>query len=161
MKPATQQEIRASLANCSRGEAARMTFPAGYRDLSWADIEYLGWRDPKAPLRGYLVIWRADRLVGIALRAPEAVTKKSVMCTLCRSTHSSGGVALFVAKLAGAAGRADNTVGTYICADLNCSRYARQPKPTVSVRPEPGKSLEEKLAGLQERAAAFVDRVLQ
>src|SRR6476469_3159952 len=113
MKPANQQEIRASLANCSRGEAARLSFPATFRQIDWDQLDYLGWRDPKAPLRGYLVMWRADRLIGIALRAPEAVTRKSVMCTLCRSTHSSGGVALFVARLAGAAGRADNTVGTY------------------------------------------------
>ena len=137
-----------------------MSFPAAFREVKWPELQYLGWRDPKAPLRGYLVIWRDGRLVGIALRAPEAVTRKSVMCTLCRSTHSSGGVALFVAKLAGAAGRAENTVGTYICADLNCSTYARLAKPTLSVRPEPGKSLDEKMSGLADRTAAFVDRVL-
>ena len=68
----------------------------------------------------------------------EGVSNKTVMCALCRSTHSGGGVALFVARRAGAAGRNDNTVGTYICADLACSMYARLPAATASACPAPG-----------------------
>ena len=97
MKPLDQQQIRSAMANSTRGEASRMVFPAGFGGLEFSDLEYLGWRDPKAPQRGYLISWYADRPVGIALRAPEGASKKSVMCTLCRSTHSSGGVALFAA----------------------------------------------------------------
>jgi hypothetical protein len=160
MKPLDQQQIRSAMANSTRGEASRMVFPAGFGGLEFADLEYLGWRDPKAPQRGYLVSWHDDRAVGIALRAPEGASKKSVMCTLCRSTHSSGGVALFAAARAGAAGRNGNTVGTYICADLACSTYIRQPKATLAVVPEPGVDVEERIEGLLHRTAAFVDRVL-
>jgi len=137
-----------------------MLVPAGLGALAWPDLEYLGWRDPKAPQRGYLVSWHGERLVGIALRAPDGASQKSVMCTLCRSTHSSGGVALFAAPRAGSAGRNGNTVGTYICADLACSRYIRMPKPTMAVTPESGLDVEQRIAGLLARTAAFVDRVL-
>ena len=61
---------------------------------------------------------------------------------------------------AGVAGRNGNTVGTYICADLACSTYIRLPKPTVAVAPEPGLDIDERIAGLLTRTAAFVDRVL-
>jgi len=160
MRALTQQEIRASMSNCSRGEAARMMMPAAFAAIEWPNLEYLGWRDPKAPQRGYLVLRRADLLTGVALRAPEGTSNKTVMCTLCRTTHSGGGVALFVARRGGAAGRNDNTVGTYICADLACSKYIRLPKATAAIVPELGKDVVARSAGLIERASAFVDRVL-
>jgi len=160
VKPLDQQQVRSAMANSTRGEASRMVFPAGFGGLDFSELEYLGWRDPKSPQRGYLVSWQDDHPVGIALRAPEGASKKSVMCTLCRSTHSSGGVALFAAPRAGAAGRNGNTVGTYICADLACSTYIRLPKATVAVIPEPGLDLAGRITGLLTRTAAFVDRVL-
>jgi hypothetical protein len=160
MKSVTHQQIRASMRNSSKGEAARMVLPTAFGEIDWANLEYLGWRDPKAPQRGYLVLAADERLTGLALRAPEGTSRKTVMCTLCRSTHSSGGVALFVARRGGAAGRNDNTIGTYICADLACSRYIRLAKPTVAVVPEPGKDLDARIAGLIDRTSAFIERVL-
>ena len=67
---------------------------------------------------------------------------------------------MFAAARAGAAGRNGNTVGTYICADLACSTYIRQPKPTLAVVPEPGVVVQERIEGLLHRTASFVDRVL-
>lgn len=160
MKPLTQQEIRSSMSNSSRGEASRMVLPAAFAGIDWPNLEYLGWRDPKAQQRGYLVLPREDKLIGVALRAPEGTSNKTVMCTLCRTTHSGGGVALFVARKGGAAGRNDNTVGTYICADLACSKYIRLAKATAAIVPEPGKDPETRAVGLIERTSAFIDRVL-
>lgn len=137
-----------------------MVFPTTFGELNWDDLEYLGWRDPKAQQRGYLALWREDALTGLALRAPDGASRKSVMCTLCHSTHSGGGVALFVARRGGAAGRNENTIGTYICADLNCSRYARLSAATASIFPEPGIEVEERLIRLRRRSTAFVNRVL-
>lgn len=136
-----------------------MNFPATLAGIEWDSLEYLGWRDPNAPQRGYLVVWEEERLTGLALRAPEGVSNKTVMCALCRSTHSGGGVALFVARRAGAAGRNDNTVGTYICADLACSMYARLPAATASACPAPGICVDQRLADLYRRTVTFLDRV--
>jgi tRNA(Arg) A34 adenosine deaminase TadA len=47
------------------------------------------------------------------------------MCSICLTVHASSGVTNFVAAKAGPAGRAGNSVGNYICADLQCSRYVR------------------------------------
>jgi hypothetical protein len=160
LKPLTQQQIRSSMTNCSRGEASRMMLPAAFAGIDWPNLEDLGWRDPKAPQRGYLVLPLDDRLTGVALRAPEGTTNKTVMCTLCRTTHSGGGVALFVARRGGAAGRNDNTVGTYICADLACPKYIRLTRATAAIAPEPGKDVEARAAGLIDRTSAFIDRVL-
>ncbi len=160
MKPADPKAIRQAMANCSKGEAQRINLPAGLADADFSALEYLGWRDPKAPQRGYLVLWMGDRLVGLVLRAPEGASRKSMMCTLCRSTHTGGNVALFVARRGGDAGRNGNTVGTYICADLACSGYARMLKATAAVAPDPGLDVPQRLSSLHRRASAFVDRVL-
>jgi hypothetical protein len=68
-----EARVRASFVNCSKGEIGRMNVPP-LADLAWDRLEFLGWRDPKAPDRGYLVTpWDGD-FVGIALRAaPERV----------------------------------------------------------------------------------------
>jgi hypothetical protein len=67
MNARTEQEVRRSFVNCSRGEAASLTMPSGFAELDWSTLELLGWRDPKAPLRGYLVLERDGRTTGTAL----------------------------------------------------------------------------------------------
>jgi len=52
----TEQQVRRSFVNCSRGEAGALTLPPGFGDLDWAELDVLGWRDPRAPLRGSLVL---------------------------------------------------------------------------------------------------------
>ena len=48
-----------------------ITLPQDLAHTPWDEREYLGWRDPKAPLRGYLVAERDGRPVGVAVRAAE------------------------------------------------------------------------------------------
>lgn len=127
MQALTEKDIRRSFVNCPRSEAATMTVPRNLEELPWQDRDYLGWRDLKAPLRGYAVLWRDDRPLGLALRATETAVsaRTAVMCLLCRSIRSGGGVTLFTARRAGEAGRNGDTVGQYICADLQCSQRIR------------------------------------
>jgi hypothetical protein len=68
-----------------------MTLPRDFADLPWDEHEHLGWRDPKAPLRGDAVLWRDGAPLGIAQRAAEhTVSRRRVaMCLLCQSTHSA------------------------------------------------------------------------
>lgn len=160
MNRPTEAEIRGAMFNCSKGEARRMTLPVGFATLDWESREFLGWRDPKAPQRAYLVVEEGVARRGLALRTPDRVSGRPVMCALCRTTHSGGGVALLVAARPGAAGRAGNTVGTYICTDLDCSRHVRMTRATGEIRPEPGVEVEERIRGLRTRAVEFVQRVL-
>ncbi|WP_052849533.1 FBP domain-containing protein [Streptomyces avicenniae] len=143
MRPLTETDIRASFVNLSKGEVKRLDMPQGFEDSPWADLDFLGWRDPGAPGRMYLVAERDGALIGIALRsvngAVRGFTSRS-MCTLCLTTHSGGGVTLMAARRTGSAGRQGNTVGQYLCADLACSLYIRGIRDTTV-----GRTLEETL----------------
>ena len=68
-------------------------------------------------------------------------------------------VALFVARRAGAAGRAGNTVGTYICADLACSLYLRGLREPEVPQGDTA-ATEVRVERLGDRLETFVKRVL-
>lgn len=68
MKAVSEQEIRTSFVNCSRGEAKRLALPRDLAEQPWDDLDFLGWCDPGAPDRGYVVTERGGEVVGVALR---------------------------------------------------------------------------------------------
>jgi hypothetical protein len=166
----TELEIRRSLVNCSRSEAADATLPRDLDQLDWACLDVLGWRDPRAPLRGYLVHRMVDAAdgrpaVGLALRAADTrmSSRRSAMCLLCHAVQSAAAVSLFTARRVGAAGRNGNTVGTYVCADLQCAARVRAvPAPARSL-PEDlqAVAVEENVAGLRQRLRSFTADVLR
>ena len=159
----TDQQVRRSFVNCSKGEANSATLPRDLADLPWDELEVLGWRDPKAPLRGYLVVQREGRPVGIALRAADTrmSARRSVMCLLCQSAQSGDAVSLFTARRAGEAGRNGNTVGTYVCADLACAVRARSEIPPWLRERDPEEVAAERTAELEQRVHGFLDAVLR
>ncbi len=161
MKPLTESDIRGSLVNASRGDAERMTLP-GLHEVVWEDREFLGWRDPRAHQRGYIVHWQDDRPVGIALRAAETRMSPgiSAMCSLCRTPQPAHQVSLFTAPRAGDAGRDGNTVGTYICSDLACSLIIRIAPPRSDLQPDPREVIASRAAGLRSRLDAFTRQIL-
>jgi len=162
----TEQQVRRSFLNCSQGEAKGLTLPKGFADLDWAALDLPGWRDPKAPLRGYLVVETdtggAIRPVGIAVRAAESrmSARTTVMCLLCQTAQSGDAVSLFTARRSGEAGRNGNTVGTYICADLACSILIRIAPPASDLHPAPEEIIASRAAGLTSRLEAFIAQVL-
>lgn len=166
MEPLDEGAIRGSFVNCSKGEASRIRLPAGFTDggVPWADLDFLGWTDPGAPLRALLVVPGAQGPTGIVLRRPEArrgSAMRSSMCSVCLTDHAASGVALFVAPLAGPEGRKGNTVGEYLCADLACSLYLRgkrQPKLRL-VRRDETLALDDRIDRAMTKLAAFTDRV--
>ncbi len=89
-----------------------MRLPADFAELPWEDLDFLGWRDPGAPLRAYLVVPAAapgGAPAGIALRVPERSRTSAVqssLCRICLTGHAASGVTLFSAPRAGAAGAA-------------------------------------------------------
>lgn len=162
MKPLTDPEIRAAFVNCTKGEARRLNVPRDLGSRPWADLDFLGWRDPQAPERAYLVADLDGELTGIALRCPgpSPLQKRSNICSFCLTSHT-GGVTLMVAPRTGKAGQQGNSVGTYLCTDLACSLYLRGKKPVVGLggRFEERLTLEEKVERTMGNLAAFVDKV--
>ncbi|MFI0723718.1 FBP domain-containing protein [Streptomyces sp. NPDC021224] len=166
MDPLTDAELRASFVNCSKGEAGRINLPRDLPALPWADLDFVGWRDPGAPDRAYLVAPATapgGKAVGLTLRiAPGARRSlmRSSLCGLCLTGHSGGGVDLLAAPLAGAAGRQGNTVALYMCADLQCSLYIRGKKTSALVRRmEETLTLEEQIGRTRRNLDAFLAKV--
>ena len=89
MKALTDKEIRRAFVNCSRNEAMAMTLPGSLDDVPWDEREFLGWRDPRAPLRGYAVWWRDGRPLGIALRAADSSMSSRSAASACRVSARS------------------------------------------------------------------------
>ncbi|MBQ1088420.1 MULTISPECIES: FBP domain-containing protein [Streptomyces] len=162
MRPLTEQDIRNSFVNCSKGEAKRLAVPRDLGERPWDDLDFLGWRDPGAPDRSYLVAERADRIVGVTFRfpPPQRGFLHRSLCSLCLTGHPRGGVSLMTARKAGAAGREGNSVGLYICTDLACSLYLRGKKvPETGARFEESLTLEEQIARTTGNLYAFLDRL--
>ncbi|WP_034087181.1 FBP domain-containing protein [Streptacidiphilus albus] len=161
MNPLTEPEIRAAFVNCTMGEAKRLSVPRDLADRPWPDLDFLGWRDPQAPDRAYLVTELDGRPTGLALRCPSAAswqTRRS-LCSMCLTAHT-GGVSLMVAPKAGKAGRQGNSVGAYICSDLACSLYVRGAKDAgVGARLPESLTLEEKVRRTVANVAAFIGKV--
>jgi hypothetical protein len=161
MEPLTESEIRAAFVNCSKGEAKRLSVPRDLASRPWADLDYLGWRDPQALGKAYLTVVIDGRPSGLVLRCPSpgpAQARRS-MCSMCLTTPVAG-VALMVAPMAGAAGRQGNTVGTYICGDLACSLYVRGKKdPGPGGRLPESISVEERADRLVRNVTAFVKKI--
>ncbi|MBX6766058.1 MAG: FBP domain-containing protein [Actinomadura rubrobrunea] len=165
MRPVTERDLRASFVNCSKGEAKRLGLPKDFADLPWEDLDFLGWRDPGAPERAYLVAHRDDGLLGIALRVTTSTSRgftSRSMCSLCLTTRISGRVALMTARRTGEAGRQGNSVGQYLCTDLDCSLYVRGKKTSVAGGgPDETLTLEEKIARIQANLNAFIEKVIR
>lgn len=160
MRSLTIPEIRDSMVNATEAEIARMPMP-GLHEMVWEDREYLGWRDPSAAQRGYLVYWRDDRPVGLVLRAATTPLRAgAAICSLCSTGQPGGQVTLFSAPRAGEAGRRGDSVGTYICADLSCSLLIRISPRYYEQIGGAAEVLARKSHRLETRLDAFVSRVL-
>jgi hypothetical protein len=164
MNSLDETDIRASFVNCSKSEAKRISLPKPMSGVPWDDLDFLGWRDPGAPDRGYLVADHDGRLVGVTLRTPQGVRRsftKTTVCSVCVTAHPGTGVSLLAAPRAGAAGRQGNTVGVYMCADLACSLYVRGKKETgLGIRYEETLSVPDKIDRTLLNLGEFLDRVL-
>ena len=162
MRPLTDQDIRNSFINCSKGEAKRLPLPRDLAERPWDDLDFLGWRDPGAPDRSYLVTEREGRPVGVTFRFPSSrrgFLHRS-MCSLCLTTHPGGGVSLMTARKAGPAGREGNSVGVYMCTDLACSLYLRGKKvPESGARFEESLTQAEQIARTTGNLSAFLDKL--
>ena len=162
MKPLTEDEIRASIVNADPDVVARMPLP-GLHETVWDSREYLGWRDPHAPQRGYIVFWRDDTPVGMVVRASDSSLSRaqSAICSLCRTQQPGRQVVMFGVPKAGEAGRNGNSVGTYICADLACSTLIRIVPPPSDMQPDPVYVVASRAAGLLARLNSFTSEVLK
>ncbi|MEU1128080.1 FBP domain-containing protein [Streptomyces sp. NPDC005899] len=160
MRAVGEQDIRGSFVNCSKGEAKRLPLPRDLDEQPWDDLDFLGWRDLSAPDRSYLVTELHGELTGVTLRFPSqqrGFLHRS-MCSVCLTTHPGNGVSLMTARKRGQAGRDGNSVGIYICTDLDCSLYVRGRKlPASGRRFEESLTVEQQIERTRDKLTAFLD----
>ncbi|WP_432972342.1 FBP domain-containing protein [Dactylosporangium sp. CA-233914] len=163
MRPLTEPEIRAAFVNCSKGEAQRAHVPRDLAERPWADLDFLGWRDPGAPDRAYVATQHGGRLVALSLRVAQQQRRylHRGMCSLCLTVHPGSGVSLMTGRRTGKAGRNGDSVGVYLCSDLGCSLYVRGlRRPSTGGRLDETLSVEEQTARLGGKLDAFLDRII-
>jgi len=124
----TEKDIRSSFVNASLRERNSIVLPA-LAEVGWENLDYLGWRDPKQPLAGFIVIPVDDEPVGILLRQTEQRVRTRAQCSWCEDVTLPNDVVFFSAKRGGQAGRNGNTVGTMLCERFECSANVRRPMP--------------------------------
>ena len=163
MIPLTEKQIRASFVNASRREAHDATLP-DLTSLDWDRLDYLGWRDRRAPLSAYVVAELDGAPTGVLLRASDASrARRRAVCAWCEDVVVTDDVTLYVARRGGASGRRGNTIGTLVCTDFTCSRNVRRPPTRTEVGDDAETMreviLQRRVAGLRERSARFVEEV--
>ena len=163
MQHISDREIRSSFINATRSETAKLNLPPDFDSLDWGSLDFLGWRDEKMPLRGYIVMPTESGFTGVLLRAPEGGAKKnrSVLCEICRDVFSKEDVLLWVARRAGQPGRNGNTVGTLMCADFVCSANVRKAPPADEINPDPAVVVQRRIGELDLRIRKFLARVAE
>lgn len=159
MHALTEAQIRASFVNVSQRERGAIVVP-DLTPLDWDKLDYLGWRPPKSPLLGFVVIPVGDRVVGIALRQAETRPRSRAQCSWCEDVTLPNDVVFFGARRAGAAGRRGDTVGTLVCAGFECSRNVRQPPPPAYLGFDIEAARLARIESLRERVEAFASSFL-
>lgn len=129
MHALTEKDVRTSFVNASQRERNTLTLPADFSDIDWATLDFLGWRDAKFALQGYIVVPVDDEPVGILLRESEQRTRTRPQCSWCEDVTLPNDVVFFSAKRAGSAGRNGDTVGTLVCARFECPTNVRRLPP--------------------------------
>ena len=160
MLPLNDPTIRASFVNATRKELTELTLPAGFAELNWERLDYLGWRDPKYAKRAYIVVPMDDGVAGVVLKQADADPRKRAQCSWCQDITLPNDVVLYSAKRAGNAGRNGNTVGTLICQEFQCSTNVRKLPPVAYLGFDVEAARDQRMLTLRERAAAFAATVL-
>ena len=162
MESLSPQQLRECFVNCSRSEAEALPLPPGAHEIDWSRREFLGWRDPRLPQRGYVVIPTADGPVGIVLHASDASVRSHTpaMCGWCQDVHYTREVYFWSARRAGQAGRNGDTVGALVCGSFECCENVRRIPPPQFVGFDAGRVVEDRIAGLAARVRRFAATVI-
>jgi hypothetical protein len=155
MLPLTDADIRASFLNASRSERKGLTLPPDFDTLDWEKLGHLGWRDPKLPLVGYVIVELDGVTTGILLRQAETRPLSRAQCSWCVDVTLPNDVVMFTAKRAGDAGRRGDTVGTLVCAHFECSANVRKRPPTAYIGFDVEAARERRIGTLRDNVRGF------
>ncbi len=169
MRPFTAAQMRASFINVSLRERKAIVLP-DLAALSWDDLTYLGWRDPKLPNVGYVVIDTGDSTgdgtgeadshgpggaVGLLLRQTESRARTRPQCAWCADIQLPNDVVMFSARRAGDAGRRGDAIGTLVCEGFECSANVRRPPVSAYLGYDVEAARQRRMDALRENVVGF------
>ena len=161
MLPVSENDIRASFVNATRKELSDLALPAGFAELNWDRLDYLGWRDPKYAKRAWIVAPVADALIGVVLRQADADPRRRAQCSWCEDVTLPNDVVLYAARRAGSAGRKGDSLGTLVCMNFECSSNVRKLPPVAYLGFDVEAARLERIEVLRTRVAAFATAVAE
>ncbi|QAY61206.1 FBP domain-containing protein [Microbacterium protaetiae] len=155
MHALTEKDLRASFVNASQRERNSLTLPHDFDETDWATIDFLGWRDAKFALQGYIVVPVDGQPVGILMRESDQRSRTRPQCSWCEDVTLPNDVVFFSAKRSGRAGRNGDTVGTLVCAHFECPRNVRKLPPLAYPGYDREAARERRIVALRENVANF------
>ena len=133
MRALTRAEARSAIVNVDPAEG-KVRLPGHFDALRWEELDYLGWRDPRAPSRAFLVADVDGRAVGALLRQSPS--------------HAEAGSRDPRKRL--------SSVGLLLCTDLDCHRNVRTVRSGGPLDPPPDEVVRTRREGLRARTVAFL-----
>ncbi|GAA1487839.1 FBP domain-containing protein [Brachybacterium sacelli] len=163
MRPLTDDQIRSSFVNASKGDAKRAVLP-DLAAVAWDELDYLGWQDARRPLLHYAALEVDDEVVCLLLRGTGTTSNRKMMCAWCEDIIDGVHAVSFAAPRGGAGGRRGNTIGTSLCADFRCSKNVRRAPTAFEMQTEDEALIayhrDLRIEGLRERSVAFARAVM-
>lgn len=155
MRPIDDARIRASFLNASQRERTQLTLP-DLDVVEWHTRDFLGWRDPKFDMLGYVVLEVDGELAGVLLRQFSRAPNARAQCAWCNDIELPNEVVLFNSKRAGDAGRKGDTVGTLVCARFECNVNARKRPREAYLGFDVEAARERRIQAMRENVERFV-----
>ena len=159
MHSLSEKQIRSSFINASLRERKAITLPENFDSLDWDNLEFLGWRDPKLPLVGYVVTVLDDAPMGIMFRKTEGKIRNRPQCSWCEDVDLPNDVVFFNARKGGQAGRDGDTIGILVCAEFQCPANVRMMKSLPYLGFDREAEVNRRIDVLREHVLNFAGRV--
>jgi hypothetical protein len=155
MHALTDADIRNAFLNASKSERKAIALP-DLDAVEWDAIDFLGWRDPKLPLVGYVVVHLDGVPAALLLRQTDARPIGRAQCSWCADVQLPNDVVMFSAKRAGDAGRRGDTVGTFVCERFECNVNAHRTPTSAYLGFDVDAARERRIEMLRENVTGFV-----
>ena len=159
MLPLAASDLPTALVNASMRERKALTLPADFDVTDWSKLDYFGWRDPKLPAVGYVIVELDDGPAGVMLRQADGSARARPQCSWCEDVTLPNDVVLFSAKRSGQAGRNGNTTGILACAGFECSANVRRRAPVAYLGFDVEAARLQRIQALGEHVRRFVGNV--
>ncbi|HLT66321.1 MAG TPA: FBP domain-containing protein [Microbacterium sp.] len=126
MQELTADDLRASFINADQRDLEILDLPLEALVIDWFHLDFFAWRDPSNRARCYVVADIDGEPTGVVLRAaPPASRARSGICNICRTMQPGNQVVMMSARKCGEAGRREESIATYMCADVSCHENVR------------------------------------